>query len=195
MRAQRGVTLIEIMIAVVIFGIVMAIGLPNFAAWLQNLQIRGAAESAMAGLQQAKAEAIKRNAPVRFQFVTNLGNCALNTAGPDFVVSMDDPTGNCGAAVSNTAAPRVISSKQNQEGSRNAVIAADAAAVTFNGLGRTSGAGNMTVIDITNPTGGACQTPADVSLPMRCLRIAIAAGGEIRMCDPVVTVNTDPRFC
>jgi hypothetical protein len=30
---------------------------------------------------------------------------------------------------------------------------------------------------------------------MRCLRVNVASGGDVRMCDPAVLDNTDPRFC
>jgi type IV fimbrial biogenesis protein FimT len=63
--------------------------------------------------------------------------------------------------------------------------------VVFTGLGRVIGVLPITQIDITNPSGGACQ-PAG---PMRCLRITIASGGNMRMCDPAVIDATDPRFC
>jgi type IV fimbrial biogenesis protein FimT len=195
MRKQSGISLIEVMIAMVIFGIVVALGLPSFAAWIQNIQLRNAAESTQAGLQYARAEAIKRNTLVRFQLVTSIdNNCALDTSGPDYVVSLDNPTGNCGAAFSDTVAPRILQVKRNAEGSNNAVFFADATAISFNGLGRTSGAGISTIV-VTNPVGGNCQTSADLSQPMRCLQLSISPGGEIRMCDPVVVDATDPRIC
>jgi hypothetical protein len=30
---------------------------------------------------------------------------------------------------------------------------------------------------------------------MRCLRIRISTGGEVKMCDPAVIDATDPRIC
>ena len=68
---------------------------------------------------------------------------------------------------------------------------APATTVTFNGLGRVTGATPITRIDVTNPSGGPCQ-PAG---RMRCLQITLSSGGQMRMCDPAVTDNTDPRFC
>ena len=58
---QRGLTLIELMIGVVITGILLAMGVPSFASWLQSSQIRTAAGSILDGLQLAHAEAIRRN--------------------------------------------------------------------------------------------------------------------------------------
>jgi type IV fimbrial biogenesis protein FimT len=71
----------------------------------------------------------------------------------------------------------------------NGLVAANT--VTFSGLGRAIGVAPITQIDIKNPSGGVCQ-PAG---PMRCLRINIASGGQMRMCDPIVVDATDPRKC
>ena len=35
-RTQRGFTLTELMIAVVVFGILISMALPSFTAWIQN---------------------------------------------------------------------------------------------------------------------------------------------------------------
>ena len=36
---QRGMTIVEIMISLAVLGILLMVALPNFAAWLQNLQL------------------------------------------------------------------------------------------------------------------------------------------------------------
>jgi len=81
LAASPGFTLIEILVVVAVLGIVLMIGLPNMSAWLQNTQIRNAAESASAGLQLARAEALRRNAAVRFSLVDTLtSSCALSAS-------------------------------------------------------------------------------------------------------------------
>ena len=77
---QRGVTLIELMIGLAIVALVLFVAVPSFGIFLQNSQIRNAAGSVLDGLQLARNEAIRRNSPVRFQFVSNLtSGCALST--------------------------------------------------------------------------------------------------------------------
>ena len=48
---QRGISLVETMVVVVIMAIVMAMAAPNFSTWLAGSRIRATAESLLAGLQ------------------------------------------------------------------------------------------------------------------------------------------------
>ncbi len=196
--SMQGFNLIELLIGIAILGVLLTIGLPSMSTWLQNAQLRTAAEGVMSGLNLARSEALRRNSTARFQFTTTLdASCALSTTGKNWVVSLSDPTGLCNVAPSETVAPQIVQAKSSVEGTTNAVISATGgSSVTFSGLGRTSGAGQMTAVDITNPTGGACQGPDGVGGgPMRCLRVQITSGGQVRMCDPAVTATTDPRYC
>jgi len=199
-KRSHGFTLIEMMITLAVMALLFMIGLPSLNTWLQNTQLRTSAESIQAGLQFARAESLRRNVPVRFQVVNTLTPaCVLFDKGTSWVVSLADPTAACGAAVDDTAAPQILQKVSGAEGSPNAAVAAingappgvPATTLVFTGLGRVIGVLPITQIDITNPSGGACQ-PAG---PMRCLRITIASGGNMRMCDPAVADATDPRFC
>jgi type IV fimbrial biogenesis protein FimT len=194
-RLSRGFTLIELMITLAVLGMLLMIALPNMGTWLQNTQIRTSAEAMQAGLQLARAEALKRNTTVRFQLVNSLtSSCALSTSGRNWVVSLADPSGLCNLDASDTVAPQIIQKRSSAEGSPNAQVnATGGSSVVFNGLGRAA-AGSLTQIDITNPTNGTCKTAAG-NEPMRCLRIAVNAGGTVRMCDPAVDDATDPRKC
>lgn len=166
--AQDGVTLIELLIGIAILGILLAMGLPSYAAWLQSTQIRTAAESIQNGLNLARGEAVRRNTAVSF---TVTGN-------------------NWNVAVVNPATP--IQSRNSAEGSPNAVITAPANpyTVTFNSFGRTTAGGGAT-INITNPTGGACES---ASGPMRCLNVVVQIAGQVRMCDPQLAAP-NPQSC
>jgi type IV fimbrial biogenesis protein FimT len=199
-RKRLGFSLIELMIVVVIAALLLVIGLPNMNIWLNNTKMRTAGETVLTGLQLARAEAVRRNATVRFQLVNDLTSaCTLSTSGTSWVVSLADPANACDAAPSDAAAPQIIQKKSGAEGSTGVVLTASGAAtVHFNGLGRVTspaGVANMTMIEITNPAGGACQHVDAVNGTMRCLRIRISAGGEVKMCDPAVTDATDPRIC
>ena len=192
-KRSHGFTLIEMMITLVVFALLLMIGLPSMTTWLQNQQIRTSAEGLQAGLQLARAEALRRNAPVRFQLVdTFTAACALANNGTSWIVSINDPTGLCDVDPSDIAAPLTIQKRSGAEGTPNAVVTATGgSSLIFTGLGRVSAAGGITQIDVTNPNGGACQPGG----PMRCLRLNVTSGGSPRMCDPAVVDNTDPRFC
>ena len=94
LNRQAGMTLIELMIGIVVLGILLALGVPTFSRWTQSSQIRNAAEAIHNGLMLARAEAVRRNTTVRFQFVTTTtGACALSDTGATWVVSLDTPAG------------------------------------------------------------------------------------------------------
>jgi type IV fimbrial biogenesis protein FimT len=188
----RGFTLIEIAIVLAVIGIVLALGAPGFSAWIQNTQIRSATESMMTGIKLARAEALKRNATVRFQIMTSTdATCGLSTSGTNWVVSVDEATSLCDVT-DPEATPFIVRVKPGDEGTSNVVYAASQSSINFDALGRVTPVpvGDVTV-DITNPAGGDCAT----SGPMRCQTIVVTAGGQAHMCDPTVTVTGDPRTC
>lgn len=196
-RRNRGMSLIEVMIGVAIMAILLGIGIPSMSTWLMNAQVRTMSETLLAGLNLARAEAVRRNGLVRFQLVSSLaGTCAVSTTGVDWVVGLVAPTNACDIAPSDTVAPQTIQKKAGSEGSpKAAVTATSTGVITFNALGRPSSiTTNMTQIDISNPTFSACQhaTPAGST---RCMRILISTGGTVKLCDPNVTDVTDPRIC
>ena len=188
---RRGFSLVELLVVVAVLGIVLMLGLPNVSAWLQNTQIRNAAEAAISGLQLARAEALRRNRIVRFNLVDSLdASCNLAVTGPNWIVSQADPSASCNLDASDTVDPFIVQKRSNQDGSPNVTLAASASSVSFNGLG--SAVGGTLQVDFMNPGGGSCQTAAG---PMRCLRVVVSSSGSVRMCDPAVTDTTDPRAC
>ncbi|MEI8031538.1 MAG: GspH/FimT family pseudopilin [Comamonadaceae bacterium] len=199
---QRGVTMVELAVVMAIIAILAALAVPSFSVWIQNSQIRNAAEAIQNGIALTRTEAVRRNTLIRFQLTTTVdAGCAISATDANWVISFDDPTGLCANAPINEAfatsdsannpAPRLIQRHPAAEGSRNAVVAAGQSTIVFNGTGRVTPvpAGAIT-IDISNPTGGACAATG----PMHCLKVVISPGGQARMCDPAIA-NTDPRGC
>lgn len=198
-HAQRGMTLVEVIVTMTILGLLLMLGAPSFSAWLQNSRIRTTSEAILAGLQFAKSEAVARNTRVRFQLTDTLDNsCALSTAGRNWVVNLDpnanvgEVAGLCASAPSNTVAPFIIQTRSGAEGSGNITVAAGASSIAFNGLGRPTPppAGDV-VINISNPGGGDC---AAVGGPMTCLRIVVSPAGQVRMCNPTFPAG-EPQAC
>ena len=87
--AARGFTLVELMIALAILGTLIMLALPSMVTWIQNTQIRTAAEGMYAGLTLARSEALRRNTTVRFQLVDTLtSGCGYSVSGTNWVVSL-----------------------------------------------------------------------------------------------------------
>lgn len=181
---SSGFTLIEMMVAIAIIAIGVTLGLPSYRTWVQNTQIRNAAESIQNGLQRARAEAVGRNTNVEF---------VLLGADPDWVTSWEV------RVVSAPVPP--IDSRSGREGSKNVTgkgWAADGATaattITFTNLAR--------VVNPTNADGSATLRSIDLDSAVldpadsRELRVTVGLGGNIRMCDPNPALDaSDPRKC
>lgn len=193
---QKGVTLIETLMGMVLLILLLSLAAPSYTTWIRNNQIRTAAESILNGLQLARAEAIKRNTLVRFQLTSDLTNsCTISSNGNNWVISMDSAASACGASPSDTTAPRIIQKRTAQEGSAATSVTAtltggSAASVIFDSFGRVQSSSltsSISRIDISI-SGSTAGT-------FRDLRVAIAPGGRIVMCDPAVTAAGDTRLC
>ena len=201
LKASRGFSLVELLVGMAIFGVLMALALPSYSGWIRNAKIRTTAESVQNGLQLAKAEAVRRNTVARFQLIDLVDNsCDLNSAGPHWVVSLDSVVGKCGSAASDTTDPRIVQLRGSAEGSDNNTVLAAAlagggaaqSALVFNGMGRLTPTPSGSInIDVSNPAAGACL--ADNG-KVRCLRVVITVGGQIRMCDPALP-SGDTQAC
>lgn len=171
-KSHRGFTIIEVMIALVVLGVLVGLGAPSFFGFLQNQQIRAATEATLNGLQLARAEAVRRNLAVQ--------------------IVLSPPAS--GWAVSESASGTAIQSRVSKESTANAVVTTTPAlstTVTFTPLGgvtaNADASATITQINVTNISFPASQGA-------RPLRITVSAGGSIRMCDPALALP-DPRGC
>jgi type IV fimbrial biogenesis protein FimT len=200
-RSHNGFTLTEVLVAMAIIALMVLVSLPSMTAYFQSAKIGSAAQTYAAGLQAARAEAIRRNTQVRFVLTDtnistpNIANVAVPSAtGRSWVVSECDPV---------TATCNLVQAKSALEGSGQAAGSIPTVAVTgtatagpafdgtivFDGLGRTTSPGEVRLV-IDNQAGGACG-PAG---PMRCLNVRAAPGGQIRVCDSQAILG-DSRAC
>lgn len=194
---MRGMSLIELMVAITLAAVLLTLALPSFRTAMENRQIRSAADGIHNGLQFARTEALRRNRTVLFELRPG-GGWRVGCAVPD-------PTIVDGEEV----CPATMQQRDSLEGSPNAAVeTAEVGAggpvatpvfdgdIEFTALGRvtaaTLGAGNTAQFNIGNPTGGACAADGG---EMRCLTVTVTSAGQTRTCDPAMGVATDPRAC
>ena len=195
-RSCYGVTLIELAVGLVVLAIILMAGVPSFGQWLQNSQIRTAAESIQSGLQKARTEAVQRNTGIQFELTSVAGG---GTAA-DWKISCVDPIDDLdGDGVADCPGegmdPEVIQSRSATEGTLNAFVTSAQNTFVFNGVGRLIPVPLAAIeINISNPVGGECATGDDKAKPMRCLRVIVSTGGQVRLCDPL-RAAPDPQAC
>lgn len=190
-KNQHGVTLIELIIGLAIVAILLAIAAPNFSTFIANTKIRNAAEAIQNGLSLARVEAVRRNANVQL----TLGTGTAWTVGCEAVVAGCPATIQARTAAEGSSNISVATSEVVASTNVEATTPVFTSALSFNNLGRVNNTtlvlGNNAIFDISNPAGGTC---AVVNGPMRCLRVIVTSGGQVRMCDPKLP-STDPQAC
>lgn len=167
---QRGFTLIELVIVLVLAAVLVTLAVPSFQIMLANAQIRTATQALYDGLQLARVEAIRRNERVIFTLGT----------GSDWTVTVE--TG-----------PVVLQTRSSSEGTRQATVAVTpggATRVTFDSLGRvvanTGGSATIRTLDVDVPTSLIAAADSKEQ------RVTITTGGAVRTCDPNAAPGTGP---
>ena len=172
-RLRRGFTLIELLVAMAIGVILLMLAVPGYVTWMADQEIHNAAQSVSGGLQQAMAEAIKRNENVQFVLdkTTNTGGWSVQLASDSSVLQE-------GAFVEGAA--RVVFTP---------APTAKLTTVTFSGVGQ---------IEAKNADGSDPFDTVDVTSSVsntRPLRILVGGGRSgVKICDPKYP-GTDPMGC
>lgn len=199
--------MVELTVVVAIAAVLLAVGLPALGTYLQNSKLRNTAKTLFSSVQLARAEAIRRNLAVDFILTSTAVSSTMadspvaTTSGPNWVVRAVVPD----AVSTNPPTYEPVEMKSWQDGSGQSVGATSAVAINstassvrFNGVGGVSNVGTggpaTVTLDVTNSVGGTCAADGG---PMRCQRIIITPGGQLRLCDPAVasTATHDPRVC
>ena len=174
----RGFTLVELMIAFALVGMLLALGVPSFTAWIRNAQVRSVSEGLQNGIRLAQAEAVRRNRVVVFS-LTN-GTPALNSTavanGKNWALQTVAQFGGESASFVQGGALGDVASS---------VAVAGPAAICFNSNGRLAA-----VLAANTGVPGATCSVADstynvtLSSADRPLRVTVGLAGQVRMCDP-----------
>jgi type IV fimbrial biogenesis protein FimT len=168
---QRGFTLIELMVTIGTLTILIVAAVPSILTTVRNTQIRSIASSWRDGLAQARIEAIRRNALVRF-----------SPNGASWQLQLQDPA-NPGNWIAMNPDVRYDSSSVIAARVQIALVA-NATAV-YNGTGRMVPLNGNFVARFTPASGTCVATGGDA----RCLSVE-ATGGYVRSCDPAAAAGS-----
>ena len=189
---QRGVTLVELMVTLVLMSLLLGLAAPNFRVWVRNAQVRTVSDALQNGMRLAQSEALRRSRQVVF-FLTSdaacTNNIAANANGVNWSIRTVPMTAGetsvvvqCGV-LSDVAAGVAITGPT---------------AVCFNSMGRqaenastgvTNGNCALAVSGVS--TYNVIATGAD-----RSLRVLLTLGGQARLCDPArILSDSAPDGC
>lgn len=176
---DHGFSLLELVIAIAILGILAATGIPKMSGWIQSANVKSAAEFYTEGLRLARVEAVRRNSGSRFQInVPDTNGWSVDWCQPTTVAPCITGSGTwtnvytrAGAAYNNVLLT---------------VCPGGAAEVIFSPVGWVNTQGNAPVsalrIDSPNNTVNSAQLEINLS-------------GVVGRCDPSVTNVSDSRRC
>ena len=158
---NHGFTLIELMVGLAIVAIILLLGTPHYAEFMDNTRVRNATESVASGVRQAQLAAVRRNEPVKF--VLTASGWEVRDVENNGLLETE--------AVHELAAampPKVVTEP------------AGANEITFNGLGRALAKNPP---DDAEPIVRVKVTPTGAGT--RALGVALGVpGGSVKVCDP-----------
>jgi type IV fimbrial biogenesis protein FimT len=170
------------------FGILLALAMPGFSNWLRNARVRTTAESVQNGLQLARAEAVRRNTPVASSRQHHRCRLRPRHCRSELGRQPRRPERALRHPPSADTDPRIIQSRSAAEGGAATTIAS-----VHHRLASTAwGAPRRPAMSISRARDGeACLEDGG---PVRCLRVVVSLGGQIRMCDPALP-DGDAQAC
>ena len=194
-RADRGFTLVEIMVTVAIVAVVVGIAVPALGNFLQNRQVNSLAESLASGLRLAQSEAVQRNRNVDMVLstsdLTNPSNPSTVTlAAGGLALSDSSPNWMVRVSADSTSGGR-IQSMMAADGFPNARFSGPAG-ITFSQFGRLSASIAASGTTSTPPAYVVFRIANPFVTIRRC--VYVSSGGSVRVCDPNAT-SGNPRSC
>lgn len=199
---MRGFTLIELAVVLAIVGMLLALSVPSFTAWLANARVRAVADSLANDLRRAQSEAVERNRQVAL-ILTNstptAATIAATTSARNWAVR-SLPLLNSDEGSGNTSGSTKFLFANAQNSDSDTKVESDSSALCFNSLGRLVSSSTM----IADAGGVTCTAPT-TNVPRyfrvqnaigdRPLWIQAHLGGQLRMCDPNKTLPSQPDGC
>jgi type IV fimbrial biogenesis protein FimT len=107
-RSTRGLTLIELMIAIAVLGVGVSLATPSFTQQIGNYRVRAAAESMLSGLNYARTEAVRRNRSVSFTLSASGSGWSVDQVSPALNLQTRADGETAGLTVDSSTATRVV---------------------------------------------------------------------------------------
>ncbi|MBS0354557.1 MAG: GspH/FimT family pseudopilin [Proteobacteria bacterium] len=182
-HAQRGVTLLELMVTVVIVAILLAVAIPYFGGLIARGAVGSGAQLIQNALRQAEAEAIRRNSDVEFLLtddvpsVSSVATLVAKANGKNWTIRVVD------VAASN----RYVNGYTTKDIS-GGIAYQGPASIRFSGAGRvldSTGAAvsGKQIFRVSQTEGG------DFAY---C--VFVTPGGGVKMCNPALA-SGNPQAC
>lgn len=198
----RGFTLIELMVTIALMSLLMALAMPAFNSWIRNNKIRTVSDSLQNGLRLAQSEATRRSRQVVFSLTND------KPVDTSFTASADGSNW----AVSTVAATGMTDASDGSAFVEAGVLADAGSGVQITGPSAICFGSIGRLVANTAPgiTGAECELPTatppvqayDVTVANavdgvdRPLRVLVALGGQVRLCDPAKTLSSShPDGC
>lgn len=165
-QRNAGFSLIEMMIALAIGGILTAVAVPNFNEMREGYRLRAATYDVFASLQRARSEAVKKNNNYRFRLMTSTTYRVHDDRDSDGTIDGGE-TQTTRNIATNSPGVTMVSNVQVWNGAGWGT----AASITFAPDGTTGGAADVArrgTITLTNSSGDQRQ-------------ILVAASGRIHV--------------
>jgi len=166
----KGFSLIEMLVAIAIIGVLMAVAIPSFKDMLQNTRVQNAAQN----------------------FQANIENLLTPTPSTlNWVIRYRDP-----AAPTNWLKVEVKSAAEGGADSATAGVSVNSLSVGefgFTPLGRST-FGSASVVFMGAAGATSCQSHSPPGT-IRCLAVEVSPGGQAHLCDPAVSIVGDTRKC
>lgn len=87
--AEKGFSLIELLVVVSLIGLIVVVGYPNMIDWLERYEVRGAASEIASSIQLQRMRAVSQNTEFSIAFDTASGSYRLFQGDPDTGTMLD----------------------------------------------------------------------------------------------------------
>lgn len=136
-RTAQGLTLVEVLVAVVILGIAAAVAAPNLSMWLEKYTLRNAGRQLVSDLQLAKMKAVSQGVQHRVSF---------DVAGKSYVIEKGNSSSGSTTWVQ-VEPTRALANEQSPYYAKGVSLATNFTnhRVIFSPVGNASPAGTVTL--------------------------------------------------